>query len=1000
MNRPPGSVSLYGRRADRLGAADGGCEAPSAEQWHQVRTAPVGLITCSVPRRLRGHRAPRRVVHAGGRQGPRGEPPTRRGGVRARPGGPGRRRAADALRRAARGRAGRGVRGVLRGRAVSRRRGVVAARLLALCAVVRRRGRLLLRAGHVAAGGGGAEAEPRLPRLRVRRRVRADGPGAHGRAAAAAVVPRRVVGGSGGRRRRPAPAPLVARAEPGRAVDLRGPGGAGSDPAFDHVRAAPPDPAQLVGVRCAFAGTPPEDEPPPQHTSEGGFSPRRRGASGVQTVGRGVRVAAVLRCVAGPHLHAVVLAQHRSARVRRGGAGYRDGGPPGAERESRRARALGPRPGDARVARHLGGGVGLAARRHGGAHALVPRELRPVRLLVGSRAHELTACQGGNGVLCKLRHLLRRAAHRPLPRRLGGLYERHRSGGHVTRVRGGHGNAPLARAAVGGAALGAPAGVPLERVQPRRERSVDGLRHLRDVDLEPLLHVGKSVRVLGGGDEGDGQTLGAETPGAADPVQVGVGGVGHVVVDDDVDALHVNATAKQVSGDHDALVEVLELSVARNALRLLQPSVNGNRGEVALVEQGVERLRARDGLDENDDLVELQGVEQVVELAILVALGQLDVVLQQPVKRKLGLVVDEDLDGRLHEALAHVANVAVHGGGEEHDLLLLGGGHEDGLDVGAHVELLKALVALVEHKVPNALHAEVLAANESEQAAGGADQNRNVARDGNAAVDDLAAHAGHVLGETVELVLDLVRELAGVADAEAGDAVAGRRDGLAAGVTLDAAGERAVLLHIQLLEDRQDEHRCLAHTGLGLAQDVHAGDGVRNGLVLHLGGVLEAGVPDGAQDLGLQEEVAEPAGVDGHVTSTAHGAIVAPNLYGRGRLDDGRGNNLARLLLLVIHQILRRHGALALRHLRWSGKLPICGNSAELSRKPRFHMKEVVVDCVAEQGKRAKVPHNTTAADSARDAEGRRQHKLDSSAGVVSNEHCNSAAVGGCAPSR
>ena len=47
--------------------------------------------------------------------------------------------------------------------------------------------------------------------------------------------------------------------------------------------------------------------------------------------------------------------------------------------------------------------------------------------------------------------------------------------------------------------------------------------------------------------------LSSESAGASDSVQVGVGVLGHVVVEDDVDSLDVHATAEQVGGDQNAL---------------------------------------------------------------------------------------------------------------------------------------------------------------------------------------------------------------------------------------------------------------------------------------------------------------------------------------------------------------------------------------------------------------------------------------------------------------
>jgi hypothetical protein len=55
------------------------------------------------------------------------------------------------------------------------------------------------------------------------------------------------------------------------------------------------------------------------------------------------------------------------------------------------------------------------------------------------------------------------------------------------------------------------------------------------------------------------------------------------------------------------------------------------------------------------------------------------------VQRQLLLVVDVDLERVLHELLADNADLLVQGGGEHHNLLVLGSGTEDGLDVVAHV---------------------------------------------------------------------------------------------------------------------------------------------------------------------------------------------------------------------------------------------------------------------------------------------------------------------------
>ena len=78
-------------------------------------------------------------------------------------------------------------------------------------------------------------------------------------------------------------------------------------------------------------------------------------------------------------------------------------------------------------------------------------------------------------------------------------------------------------------------------------------------------------------------------------------------------------------------------------LGLLHGRVDGDGGEVAVVQELGELRGAGDALDKNDALVELEGVEEVDELAVLLLLLKLDVVLLQTVEGELGAVVDVDL---------------------------------------------------------------------------------------------------------------------------------------------------------------------------------------------------------------------------------------------------------------------------------------------------------------------------------------------------------------------
>lgn len=118
---------------------------------------------------------------------------------------------------------------------------------------------------------------------------------------------------------------------------------------------------------------------------------------------------------------------------------------------------------------------------------------------------------------------------------------------------------------------------------------------------------------------------------------------------------------------------------------LADARVNSNTGEVAVAEELIQSGCAHGALDENDDLVELQAVEKLVELAVLLLLTQFDVVLLKTVEGELRLVVNVDFEWVAHELLADRANFLRQGGAEHHDLLLGGSSAEDLLDVAAHI---------------------------------------------------------------------------------------------------------------------------------------------------------------------------------------------------------------------------------------------------------------------------------------------------------------------------
>lgn len=217
----------------------------------------------------------------------------------------------------------------------------------------------------------------------------------------------------------------------------------------------------------------------------------------------------------------------------------------------------------------------------------------------------------------------------------------------------------------------------------------------------------------------------------------------------------------------------------------------------------------------------------------------MELVLLQPVEREVAVVVDNHFDLVAQEFAAGVLGLLAHGGREHHGLLVEGGPHEDVLDVRTHAHLLYESVALVQYELLHVLRGEFLLVEQLEHASGGAHQDVGVLGDGflggpqgHAPLDALGADL-EVFGEAIELALDLLGEFTSVAEHQG-------REGLG---------------FVHTLEDDHDEDGCLAHAALGLAQDVHALDALRDALALHLRGVLEGVLGDGGEQFTLQVHV-------------------------------------------------------------------------------------------------------------------------------------------------
>jgi hypothetical protein len=82
---------------------------------------------------------------------------------------------------------------------------------------------------------------------------------------------------------------------------------------------------------------------------------------------------------------------------------------------------------------------------------------------------------------------------------------------------------------------------------------------------------------------------------------------------------------------------------------LSQARVYRNTREATFSQQLIQFDRPRHALYENNNLIEVEGVQEVIKLAILLALVEADKVLLEAMEGELWFVVDEDfewLDGR------------------------------------------------------------------------------------------------------------------------------------------------------------------------------------------------------------------------------------------------------------------------------------------------------------------------------------------------------------------
>lgn len=217
--------------------------------------------------------------------------------------------------------------------------------------------------------------------------------------------------------------------------------------------------------------------------------------------------------------------------------------------------------------------------------------------------------------------------------------------------------------------------VPLTDVKAPVNGGGDGA----DFGTELLLDPSEGVTILVR-DEVDGKAEVAEPSRAADAVQVSLGVLGEVKVDDNVDGLDVDTAGEEVRRHEVTGGTVAELVEDTVAVGLLHLGVNVVAGVSELGDLLGQKLDAVDRVAEDDGLVDLELGEEGVEAVDLLPLLDVGVELGDAAEGQLLHEVDRVRAG--NELLAEGLDRHGEGGGEEADLMRLVAEVDDLLEDG------------------------------------------------------------------------------------------------------------------------------------------------------------------------------------------------------------------------------------------------------------------------------------------------------------------------------
>ncbi|CAA9257679.1 MAG: hypothetical protein AVDCRST_MAG83-2530 [uncultured Arthrobacter sp.] len=322
------------------------------------------------------------------------------------------------------------------------------------------------------------------------------------------------------------------------------------------------------------------------------------------------------------------------------------------------------------------------------------------------------------------------------------------------------------------------------------------------------------------------------------------------------DVFDVDAAGRDLGGDQD-----VDLVTAEGAQRLLARALAevavDRAGRETAVDEFLRELRGGAlGLGEDDGAAAAARLQDPCDnLGLIEVVGAVDDLADVLLGDALVLGIrGADVRGLGHVPAGHGDDGAGHGGGEQQRLAHRGRGGDQRFDVGQEAEV-EHFVGLVEHHDLDVLEDQELLAVQVDQPARGADNDLDAALQrldlrlvGPAAIDGDDARVA-LLRRGGEVAGDLDGEFAGGHDDEGLRCARDRKLVVAGVIGADDA-----------LQGGDAEAKGLAGSGLGLADDVVAAQGDRQGHRLDGEGVEDPGVGQRLHNVGADVEVGEGLG--------------------------------------------------------------------------------------------------------------------------------------------